>query len=316
MTTKIHRAVRLARLGVLFAVAFSIFPAQGQELPLVNSRLAAEFGAQSNDSLSMPTDVAVSAQGRVYIVDSGRHRIMSYDAVANTLGSFGSEGDGEGQLSGPVGIDVDSKGNIYVADKNNNRVQVFKADGSFQRSLPVEEAGTAAMPVDVAVSINSKTLYVTTNDTHKVLAVTSRGKPTTAWGGQGEEPGQFNYPATLTVDVSGNVLVVDVINARVQVFTEEGAPTAQFGKYGASPGSFIRPKGVAVDAAGRIFVSDSYLGVVQVLSPTGEFIGVLGVDGEAVRFKAPTGLAFAGGRLYVTDMLAGKVLAYDMGGAQ
>jgi hypothetical protein len=56
--------------------------------------------------------------------------------------------------------------------------------------------------------------------------------------------------------------------------------------------------------------------VVQVLGSDGAFIGVLGVDGEAVRFKAPVGLAFAGGRLYVTDMLAGKVLAFDMGGAQ
>jgi hypothetical protein len=71
-----------------------------------------------------------------------------------------------------------------------------------------------------------------------------------------------------------------------------------------------------VDGAGRIFVSDSYLGVVQVLSPAGEFIGVLGVDGEAVRFEAPTGLAIQGTRLYVTDMLAGKVLAFDVEGAQ
>ena len=62
--------------------------------------------------------------------------------------------------------------------------------------------------------------------------------------------------------------------------------------------------------------SDSYLGVVQVFDAEGSFVGVLGVDGEAVRFKAPVGLAFAGGRLYVTDMLAGKVLAYDVGVVQ
>ncbi len=73
-----------------------------------------------------------------------------------------------------------------------------------------------------------------------------------------------------------------------------------------------------MDAAGRIYVSDSYLGVVQVLGADGEFIfiGVLGVDGEAVRFQAPVGLALSGRRLYVTDMLAGKVLAYDVEGAQ
>jgi DNA-binding beta-propeller fold protein YncE len=204
------------RNKVLFMLAavIAIAPASAQDLPLVNASLAREFGSYPGNGLSLPTDVAVGSEGRVYIVDSGRHRIASYDASANPLGHFGSEGEGEGQLSGPVGIDVDSKGNIYVADKNNNRVQVFKADGSFQRSLPVEEAGTAAMPVDVAVSAKGKTLYVTTNDTHKVLAMTSRGKPTTAWGGQGEEPGQFNYPATIDVDGADKIYVVDALNAR------------------------------------------------------------------------------------------------------
>jgi tripartite motif-containing protein 71 len=248
----------------------------------------------------------------VYIVDSGRHRVALFDASGNPLGSLGSVSLGEGQFSGPVGIDVDSKGTIYVADKNNKRLQVFKPDGSFQRSLPVEEAGVAAEPVDVAVSAKGKTLYVTTNDSHKVLAITNRGKPKSAWGGQGEEPGQFNYPATIDVDASNNIYVVDVLNARVRVFDETGASAAQFGQYGAKPGSFIRPKGVAVDAAGKIYVSDSYLGVVQVFGADGSFIGVLGVDGEPARFKAPTGLAFSGGRLYVTDMLAGKVLAFKM----
>jgi tripartite motif-containing protein 71 len=294
-------------IAVLVAVFAATSVAAQDELPLFSGQLASQF-----DDLSMPTDVAVSSDGRVYVVDSARNRIKIFDAAGNPLGSFGSEGEGEGQLNGPVGIDVDKKGNIYVADKNNNRVQVFKPDGSFQRSLPVEEAGVAAEPVDVAVDAKGKTLYVTTNDTHKVLAFSSRGKFVNAWGGRGEEPGQFNYPATVAVDGTNNVYVVDVLNARVQVFTEEGAPTAQYGKYGAKPGMFVRPKGVAVDAAGRIYVSDSYLGVVQVLGFDGVFVGVLGVDGEAVRFKAPTGLAFAGGRLYVTDMLAGKVLAYAM----
>jgi sugar lactone lactonase YvrE len=292
------------------------FPAAAQdELPLVAATLAATIGGYEADRLSMPTDVAVNGNGLVYVVDSGRHRVKIFDAAGNPDGALGSEGDGEGQLSGPVGIDIDSKGTVYVADKNNKRLQVFKSDGSFQRSLPVEDAGSAAVPVDVAVAAKGRTLYVTTNDTHKVVALTSRGKYENAWGGEGEEPGQFLYPATVAVDGADNVFVVDVINARVQVFDKEGAPTAQHGKYGAKPGTFIRPKGVAVDAGGRMYVSDSYLGVVQVLGPDGAFIGALGVDGEPVRFEAPTGLAIAGSRLYVTDMLAGTVLAFDVEGA-
>lgn len=309
-----------ARLGFgLAALAIVMVSAAAfaqDELPLVSAYPLQEFGSYPGDGLSMPTDVAVSRDGRVYVVDSGRHRIATYDLAGNPLGHFGSEGSDEGQLSGPVGIAVDGRDNVYVADKNNKRLQVFEADGSFERSLPVEEGESGAAPVDVAVSAKGRTLFVTTNDTHKVLALTSRGKFESAWGGEGEEAGQFRYPATVAADANDNVYVVDVINARVQVFNEEGAPVAQYGKYGANPGSFIRPKGIAVDAGGRIYVSDSFLGVVQVLGPDGAFIGALGVDGEPARFEAPTGLAFQGGRLYVTDMLAGKVLAFEVEGAQ
>jgi tripartite motif-containing protein 71 len=299
--------MRSKSIAVFVSLVAVTSVAAQDELPIFSGQLVSQF-----DDLSMPTDVAVSSDGRVYVVDSARNSIKIFDAAGNPLGSLGSVSLGEGQFSGPVGIDVASNGDVYVADKNNKRLQVFKPDGSFRRSLPVAEAGAAAEPVDVAVSAKGKTLYVTTNDTHKVLAMTSRGKPKSAWGGQGEEPAQFNYPATVAVDSADNVYVVDVLNARVQVFTEEGAPTAQYGSYGAKPGMFVRPKGVAVDAAGRIYVSDSYLGVVQVLGSDGVFIGVLAVDGEPARFKAPVGLAFAGGRLYVTDMLAGKVLAFKM----
>jgi len=309
-------AMRSKTIAVLAAVV-AVAPAAAQdEMPLVNAQLAQEFSTYPGNGLSMPTDVAVGRDGRVYVVDSGRHRIASYDASANPLGHFSSEGDEEGQLSGPVGIAVARNGEVYVADKNNNRLQVFKADGSFRRTMPLEEDGTDAVPVDVALSPNGKTIYVTTNNSHRVLALSSRGKLTTAWGGQGEEPGQFYYPGTATVDSSGNVLVVDVLNARVQVFGADGTPTAQYGKYGANPGSFVRPKGVAVDGGGRIYVSDSYLGVVQVFGTDGSFIGALGVNSEVVRFEAPTGLAIQGSRLYVTDMLAGKVLAFDVEGAQ
>jgi NHL repeat len=40
------------------------------------------------------------------------------------LNSFGSYGDGDGQLDGPTGVAVDKFGNILVADWGNARIQV------------------------------------------------------------------------------------------------------------------------------------------------------------------------------------------------
>ncbi len=309
-----NRETGRARLAVAAVAAASVVPAAAQELPLVDVRPAVEFGTVPGDGLSLPTDVAVAADGRVYVVDSGRHRIAAYDASGNPAGHFGEEGDEDGQLSGPVGLAVAPDGAVYVADKDNARLQVFAADGAFRRVLPLEDGGEAAAPVDVAASANGETLFVTTNNGHRVLALSARGELEHGWGGPGEEAAQFQYPATVAVDEAGRVLVVDVMNARVQIFDASGAPQGAFGELGAKAGMFVRPKGVATDGTGRIFVSDSYLGVVQVFDAAGEFVGVLGVGGEPARFEAPTGLAFANGHLFVTDMLAGRVKSFEMGG--
>ena len=286
-----------------------------QDLPRVEVRPAVEFGARTGQALSLPSDVAVSPDGRVYVVESGKHRVAVFDSAANPSGYVGEEGDGDGQLQGPVGIGVAPDGRVYVADRENKRLQVFSADGTFDRSIGLAEEADAVVPVDVAVSADGKTLFVTANNSHRVVAFDTKGDRRGGWGGDGNDAGQFKYPGSVSLDGAGRVVVADILNARVQVFDATGAPVAEFGEAGAKPGTFIRPKGVAVDRQGRIYVSDSYLGVVQVFSPDGELAGVLSVAGEPVRFEAPTGMDVSGGRLYVTDMLAGKVLAFDLEGA-
>jgi len=313
-----NRAGFYQRSVQIFVLIFAIItaPLSAQDLLIAEARPGPEYGGQQNEYLSMPTDVAIGVEGRLYVVDSGHHRIASYDAAGNPLGYFGSEGKEEGQLQGPVGIATGPDGSVYVADRGNQRLQVFAADGKFLRTLVLLEEGQAVTPVGILVAADGKNLFVTANNSHRVLSVDRKGKVRSGWGGEGEEPGQFRYPATLAQDNSGNVLVVDVLNQRIQVFDASGTAMAEIGTLGAKQGSFIRPKGVAVDGAGSIYVSDSYLGVVQVFTSDGTFAGVLGTNGQAVRFKAPTGLAFAAGRLYVTDMLAGKVLSYDVEGGR
>ena len=313
MTNKKTMLIRHAATLLMLMV---VLPLAAQDVPLVDAQPGPTFGERPDNGLTLPTDVAVGIEGRVYVVDSGHHRVVYYSATGMPLGHFGAEGKADGELQGPVGITTRSNGDVYVADRGNKRLQVFDAEGKFENSLELLDEGEAVTPIDVAVDAKGRTLFVTANNSHRVLSFDPKGKFRSGWGGEGKEPGQFKYPATLAMNNSGNVLVVDVLNHRVQVFNTDGTPIAQFGTVGAKPGTFIRPKGIAVDNSGRIFVSDSYLGVVQAFTSTGEFIGVLGTGGEPIRFEAPTGLAFAAGRLYVSDMLAGKVLSYDVEAGQ
>ena len=57
--------------------------------------------------------------------------------------TFGSEGDGDGELDEPSGVCVDHTGRIIVADTNNERLQIFEEDGSFVCSVLQGEFGSS-----------------------------------------------------------------------------------------------------------------------------------------------------------------------------
>ena len=261
--------------------------------------------------LSMPSDVATAKGGQTYVVDGGNHQVAVYDSTNTKITTLGMMGSEEGQLMSPLGIGVSAKGEVYVADKGNNRIVMFDSKGRARQHFEIEAEGEDVVPIDIAVGPKGKELFITDNKSHKVVVVSSKGEFLRAWGGQGEDDGQFFYPATIDIDASGNVYVVDVMNARVQKFDSAGTHLLTIGKRGGNPGNFFRPKGVAVNESGDIFVSDSFLGVVQVFNAAGEFQYVLGEEGVATVYDTPVGLAATGTRLYVTQMLAGKVVVLE-----
>ena len=294
------------------AAAFALLAcgfALAQDIPTASFQTTNELGA----ALSMPTDVGIGENGRIYVVDGGNHQVAVFDATGLRVATLGERGGNEGQFESPVGIGIGPDGEIYVADKGNQRLHVFTADGGIRGTLVLEEDGDKVDPVDVAVSANGKELYVTANNSHRVLVYSTGGKFLRAWGGEGEDDGLFRYPATIAVDPAGNVLVVDVLNQRVQKFDSKGNFLASFGGLGGKPGTFFRPKGIAIDAAGRSYVSDSFLGVIQVFDANGEFSHVLGEGGEATVFDTPVGMIVDGSRLLLVQMLPGNVLVLEAG---
>jgi tripartite motif-containing protein 71 len=188
---------------------------------------------------------------------------------------------------------------------------MFDSKGRARKHFEIEADGEDVVPVDVAVGPKGRELFITDNANHRVVVVNAKGEFLRAWGGEGEDDGQFRYPATIDIDTAGNVYVVDVLNARVQKFDAAGTHLLTIGELGGKAGTFFRPKGIAVDGTGKIYVSDSFLGVVQVFDAAGEFLYVIGEEGTATVFNTPVGLAAEGTRLYVTQMLAGKVAVLE-----
>lgn len=84
--------------------------------------------------LLYPSDIALDANGTVYVAERLRDRIQKFSSNGKFLGKFGSQPSGyESQNS--VKIAVDAGGNVYVAD---SRVRIFNRNGKL-----ISQFGTA-----------------------------------------------------------------------------------------------------------------------------------------------------------------------------
>ena len=77
-----------------------------------------------------PTNIALDAEGKVYVVDSGNFRVQIFDAEGKFLRAMGKLGDTPGSLARPKGIAVDSEGHIYVVDTAFANIQIFNKEGN------------------------------------------------------------------------------------------------------------------------------------------------------------------------------------------
>ncbi len=88
----------------------------------------------SGEPFNRPTDVAMAADGSLYISDGyGNARVHHYTGDGQLIKSWGEPGSDPGQFVIPHSVCLDAEGLVYVADRENSRVQVFTPDGEYIR---------------------------------------------------------------------------------------------------------------------------------------------------------------------------------------
>lgn len=87
-----------------------------------------ERGTESGQ-FNLARDIALSNDGRLYVVDGGNFRVQVFGLNGEYIDEFGSIGVSAGQFSRPKGIDTDPDGNIYVTDTAFGNFQIFDAAG-------------------------------------------------------------------------------------------------------------------------------------------------------------------------------------------
>ena len=111
-------------------------------------------------------------------------------------------------------------------------------------------------------------------------------------GQKGNKTGCFDNPHSVAMDNSGNLVVSDCNNHRVQILRHDGHCMKCFGGNGVSGNKLHAPCGVAVDHNGHIFVCDSGSTKVKKFSENGELLTMFGTEGcKPGELKFPVGVA-------------------------
>ena len=123
------------------------FTAEGQFLTAVGTRGSGPL------QFSCPSDIAISE--KVYVVDSGNHRVQVLNPDLTFSHTFGKIGSGKGQFQWPRGIACDSIGKVHVTDRDSHRIQVFTPKGEFLRMFGQHGHGRGELYCPVGIAIDT-----------------------------------------------------------------------------------------------------------------------------------------------------------------
>ncbi len=161
-----------------------------------------------------PRDVAVGADGRVFVTDTGNKRVLVFEADGTFVTQFGGGGFEAGQLAEPVGIAVAPDGTIWVADTWNRRVQRFSALGEPLQQLPVQAWTGENVTNKPYLAVSDDRVWISDPESYRVIEMDHTGAPRRVWGQFGSDAAGLNLPQGLAWD--GTTLwVSDSENRRV-----------------------------------------------------------------------------------------------------
>ena len=155
---------------------------------------------------------------QVYVCDKDNARVQVFDSNLKFVRSFGTQGDGPGQLERPKDIDFDTQGNIYVTDFNKSQVVVFSEDGQYLRHFGQKGRGKGELSEPEGLCVSGNHVYITERGNNRVSVFHTSGQFVYSFGEWGSGRGELKYPRGIAIDQDGFVFICDTGNYNIQVF--------------------------------------------------------------------------------------------------
>jgi predicted membrane-bound mannosyltransferase/sugar lactone lactonase YvrE len=261
--------------------------------------------------LDAPSDVALDAEGNLYVADTVNDRIQKYDANGNFVayaGGFNSDV----VMQEPWSVAVAPDGTVFVAstwshtiiklDKDLKEVKRWGAGG--QVTADDDDPFKLFGPRDIVVALNGNVLITDTGN-ERIIEYTADGEFVRQFGKEGTsgEPLEYLEPVSIAVNDAGDIYVGDFGNRRIVVLDAQLNRKAIFDVPGWGATQNVTDRAyMALLGDGRIIVSDPTGKKITVLSAAGEPVASYDVPVEGNHtFARPIGVATDGTSVYVAD---------------
>ena len=219
--------------------------------------------------LKQPEGVACSEKSFLLVADTGNGRLLRYIFQNNAL-ETGAEEIKVPQLSYPVRVQMNSKGQIYALDGKQRRIIRLTPAGEFKDYLDPTGLPSPASYVPRSFTIDvDDNLYILDILSRRVLVLSPKGE----YQRHIKFPRNYGFFSDLTIDIKGNLLLIDSTNAMVFSTAKDSVKFAPLAK---KMKQYMRfPTSITTDERGRIYLVDRNGSRIIILGQDGSFLGRL-----------------------------------------
>ncbi len=305
-------------LALLFAYYILTRPTQfvagkGEVSEQADFRFLFSIYGFEGDLLLRPSSVCIGPDRRIYIADTGKHRVVIFDLQGNYIATLNGKTQREPYtFSNPVSVGASEDGRVFVLSKQDKKIVIFN------RNLRPTSFIEFPNVLPTALYIKGNRVYVASD--RAILIGTLEGRLVRQVGMFGKGKGQFDLPGGLVVDDNEIIYVADSLNYRVQAIdAKTGKAKWIYGKplppeeaimFRGPERKFGLPASITLDERGRLYVVDGTNSEIVVLdAKTGKLIKTIGEIGhQDGRFYYPDGIYYGeGGYIAVADKFNDRV---------